>query len=81
MLARYGSRFYGAIGALGGRVVLEERGIEYMQDLGARGGATTRQRYGPEHYAEIGRKGGLAGRGRRRLRKRPGQLELPLEAS
>src|SRR5205814_1766745 len=81
VLQRYGARFYSAIGALGGATLAEERGPEYMHDIGARGGAATRQRYGPEHYAEIGRKGGLAGRGRRRPRRRPGQLELPLDGA
>lgn len=76
---RYGARFYAAIGALGGSTLAQERGPEYMHDIGSRGGAATRQRYGREHYAEIGRKGGLAGRGSRRPRKRPGQLELGLE--
>ena len=75
---RYGEDFYSAIGARGGSTVLEERGVEYLQDIGARGGAVTRQRYGPEHYAEIGRKGGQAGRGGKRPRRQPNQLELPL---
>lgn len=75
---RYGARFYAAIGALGGSTLAQERGADYMHDIGSRGGAATRQRYGREHYAEIGRKGGLAGRGSRRPRKRPGQLELGL---
>ena len=59
--------------------MLQERGAEYMQDIAARGGAATRQRYGREHYAEIGRKGGHAGRGKKRPRKRPGQLELLID--
>ena len=75
---RYGEDFYSAIGARGGSTVLEERGVEYLHDIGARGGAVTRQRYGPEHYAEIGRKGGQAGRGGKRPRRQPNQLELPL---
>lgn len=43
------------MGARGAKVLIEQRGQDWLAVIGRRGGASTLQRYGVEHYARMGR--------------------------